>query len=46
MLKYKGDDIFLSGAKVGLASGLGKYFKDTDNGNKIIYGCFVVFDGD
>ena len=43
--KCKGDNIFLEGAKGGLASGPGKNFKDTDEGNKIIEVCFVEFDG-
>ena len=44
-MKYKGDDIFLEGAKVGIASGLRKEFKDTDERNKITDSCFVAFDG-
>ena len=42
-MKCKGGDVFLAGAKRGLASVLRKYFKDTDEGNKIIDGCFVAF---
>ena len=44
-MKYKGDDIFLEGAKGGIASGLRKEFKDTDEGNKITDRFFVAFDG-
>ena len=45
-MKYKGDNIFVAGAKVGLKSVLSKEFKDTDEVNKIIDGFFVEFDGD
>ena len=44
-MKCKGGGVFLAGAKRGLASVLRKYFKDTDEGNKIIEVCFVEFDG-
>ena len=46
ILKCKGGDIFLEGAKGGLASGLRKEFKGTDDGNKTKYEWFVAFDGD
>ena len=40
-----GGTIFLAGSKGGLASGPRKQFKDTDEGNNIIDGCFVAFFG-
>ena len=40
-MKYKGDNIFVAGAKVGLAFGLSKEFKDTDELNKISDGFFL-----
>ena len=43
-MKYKGDNIFVAGAKVGLKSVLSKEFKDTDEVNKRIDVFFVAFD--
>ena len=45
-MKCKGDNIFLEGAKGGLASGLRKEFNDNDEEKKINVGCFVAFSGD
>ena len=44
-MKYKEDNIFLEVAKGGLASGISKDIKDTDEGNNRIGGCFIAFDG-
>ena len=44
-MKFKGDNIFLSGANGGLASGLIKDFKNTDEVNIIIDVYFVAFYG-
>ena len=44
-MKFKGDNIFLAGKKGGLAYVLRKEFKESDDGNKRIDGCFVTFDG-
>ena len=46
ILKLKGNDTFLAGAKGGLVSLLRIQFKDTDEVNKIIDGYFVAFYGD
>ena len=41
----KEDNIFLAGEKRGLASGIRKEFKETDEGNKRVDGWFVSFYG-
>ena len=45
ILKCKRDNIFLVGSKRGLSSGMRRKFIYTDEGNNIIDGCLVVFDG-
>ena len=46
IVKCKGGNIFMEGAKGGLASGLRKEFNDNDEEKKINVGCFVAFSGD
>ena len=46
IVKYKCGNVFLDGRKVGLAYVMRKWFKYTDEGNKIIDGFFVAFYGD